>query len=198
MQPPRILHLTRAFVESARRLPREAAAAANKAMQELMHDPGAHGLALEKLSGAAEGLYSLRVDRAHRMILSLEGEAATLFFVGPHDEAYRRAGVLERVPGAKPAAPHHLSIPAPKLRSSGRYLPLAEELLTRPGAEPLMEMRFDEIEQLLGEPLPAAARKQREWWANDPHHVQALAWLMAGCETAAVDLRAGTVQFHRR
>ncbi|MCY3801842.1 MAG: hypothetical protein OXG46_09695 [Chloroflexi bacterium] len=60
---------------------------------------------------------------------------------------------------------------------------------------------FGEIESILGFELPASARLYRPWWANQTAgngHSQALAWGMAGWETAQVDLEAETLLLRRR
>ena len=52
---------------------------------------------------------------------------------------------------------------------------------------------FNEIEAILGFDLPASARLHRPWWSNQRGgngHSQALAWGMAGWETAKVDMDA--------
>ena len=56
---------------------------------------------------------------------------------------------------------------------------------------------FGEIEAVLGFALPPSARRYSAWLANDPYHVQALAWVVPGWKTAAVDLDAETLVFKR-
>ena len=46
---------------------------------------------------------------------------------------------------------------------------------------------FDEVEEVLGEPLPASARQHRPWWANQGR-AHSLAWENAGWKTANVDV----------
>jgi hypothetical protein len=55
-------------------------------------------------------------------------------------------------------------------------------------------MTFDEVDQLVGG-LPPSSRRWAAWWANDPTHVQARAWLEVGRRVDTVDLRAGWVAF---
>jgi hypothetical protein len=75
------------------------------------------------------------------------------------------------------------------------YDPLREVLAVRD--EPVVQMRFVQIESILGRSLPASARKFRPWWGNERAgtHVHAHAWLNAGRKTANVDLDAETVDF---
>ena len=79
----------------------------------------------------------------------------------------------------------------------GKYEPLTH-FLTRSGSRRL-PMKFEEIERLLGFPLPASSRTHRAWWSNNPtNNVMTKAWLAAGYETADVDLPSGRLVFQRR
>ena len=60
---------------------------------------------------------------------------------------------------------------------------------------------FGEIESIIGFELPASARLHRPWWANQSAgsgHSQALAWGVAGWETAEVDMDSETLLLRRR
>lgn len=61
----------------------------------------------------------------------------------------------------------------------------------------VVTLSFAEIERLLGDMLPASARKHAAWWANetDGNHVEARAWLDAGFRTQNLDLNAQIVEF---
>lgn len=77
-----------------------------------------------------------------------------------------------------------------------KYDPLHRFLDDAP--EPIVRMRFVEIERLLGEALPASARRYSAWWSNESpggRHVQSRAWLDAGYRTRNVDLNAQSVEF---
>lgn len=56
---------------------------------------------------------------------------------------------------------------------------------------------FDEIESILGRPLPQIARTNRRWWSNHKGSWQSSAWLHAGCRVIRVDFIRGTVTFHK-
>ena len=58
---------------------------------------------------------------------------------------------------------------------------------------------FGKIEAILGFALPTSARRHRPWWANqrDGGHSHALSWMVAGWETADVDLKGETLLFRR-
>ena len=60
---------------------------------------------------------------------------------------------------------------------------------------------FGEIEAVVGFQLPPSARLHRPWWGNQKRsngHSHALAWSVAGWETAEVDMDAETLLFRRR
>ena len=80
----------------------------------------------------------------------------------------------------------------------GKYQRLYAHLCSLPAQE--WRATFREIEDIIGFELPASARLHRPWWSNQPGdggHSQALAWGVAGWETAGVDLRGETLLFRR-
>lgn len=75
-----------------------------------------------------------------------------------------------------------------------KYEPLYQHLRASEGAS--LEFGFADIEEILGFPLPASARRYPAWWSNsDRSHVQAEAWLRAGYETAEVDVQGERLRF---
>lgn len=76
-----------------------------------------------------------------------------------------------------------------------KYDPL-KEFLSK-GSEQTMALSFEQIEQVIGEPLPASAGDHRAWWANevDGLHVQARAWMDAGWAVESVSLERRSVVF---
>lgn len=61
-----------------------------------------------------------------------------------------------------------------------------------------IRVTFQDIELLLGDPLPPSAREHRSWWENDYiSNKHSLSWLQAGWRVEDVDLTAGEVTFHR-
>ena len=77
-----------------------------------------------------------------------------------------------------------------------KYDPLTRHLSAHD--QPQVAMRFDELEQLLGFPLPPSARKHRGWWSNNPQNsVMTKAWLSAGYQSRDVDLAEGRLLFER-
>ena len=73
-----------------------------------------------------------------------------------------------------------------------KYAPL-EQMLSL-SAQDNVNMTFEEIEAILGFPLPASAYTHRPWWANGGHS-QASAWLDAGYKVTQVNLSEQTVSF---
>lgn len=53
---------------------------------------------------------------------------------------------------------------------------------------------FDEVEEVLGEQLPASARQHRPWWANQGR-AHSLSWEGAGWKTANVDVENEELTF---
>jgi hypothetical protein len=76
-----------------------------------------------------------------------------------------------------------------------RYQLLTERLAGHP--EPEWRASFAEIEEVLGFPLPRAARRGAAWWLDDGKpHVRA--WYGPGWSIGQVDHTGGTVTFRRQ
>src|SRR3990172_336120 len=57
-------------------------------------------------------------------------------------------------------------------------------------------MTFNEIEKIIGAPLPASARAHRAWWSNNPSNsVITREWLTAGFVSEQVDMAAERLVF---
>src|SRR5579859_84205 len=79
-----------------------------------------------------------------------------------------------------------------------RYTPLSDYLQTRPPSQDGVLLHFAEVEQLMGDRLPASARAHRTWWANAASsHTQARSWLEVGWQVANIDMTEETVVFAR-
>ena len=86
-----------------------------------------------------------------------------------------------------------------EMASRGKYRALYSHLCALSAQE--WRPSFSEIESVLGFELPPSARLHRPWWANPRRgngHSHALAWTVAGWETAEVDVEAETLVFRRR
>jgi hypothetical protein len=79
----------------------------------------------------------------------------------------------------------------------GKYDPLFDHLSR--ATEPRLRLSFAEIERIIGDSLPASARRHQAWWANERvgTHVHARSWLDAGYATQRLDLNSATVEFVR-
>lgn len=93
-------------------------------------------------------------------------------------------------PAALPPNPHLTAH-----RGTSRYEGLRVYLSQR--SEPVVRLSFADIENIIGGPLPASARRYRPWWANEQSgtHVHARSWLDVGRRTTNVDLNAATADF---
>lgn len=63
-----------------------------------------------------------------------------------------------------------------------------------------LTLSFEEIEAIIGAPLPPSAYNHREWWSNQSdisNRPQAKSWIEAGFKVDAVQqhARSGTVRF---
>ena len=58
-----------------------------------------------------------------------------------------------------------------------------------------LELSFGQLEEILGAPLPSAARNFRPWWSNSSQSPKP--WQIAGFRSRAVHLGRQTVAFHR-
>jgi hypothetical protein len=78
----------------------------------------------------------------------------------------------------------------------GKFAPLREFLIDQDKA--VVAMSFDQIEALIGQPLPSS-KTSRAFWSNNPdNNVMTRERLAAGFVAEAVDLSAGTLNFRRR
>ena len=215
------LFLADTFIEALTGLPRETVAKVAKAMRFFRRDPHHPGLNFEALH--RDGLFSVRVDRNYRIILRQGGTAPALLYVGNHDDSYKFAARTpewcDQLGPEPPEAVHAYAprgtpvaqtssyvlpvLPAPidaveSLIGTRKYLPLAHLLLSKPDAAARAQLTFPELEKIIGDTLPPAARKHRAWWSNShKRHVQASAWLAVGWRVKQVDLSGETVSFER-
>ena len=80
-----------------------------------------------------------------------------------------------------------------------KYLPFEEWFRKQPTTVEQIEMTFDQVEVILGTPLPASATKLTTWWTNVQPKIQShrTAWLNNGWQVAEFDQRARWVKFAR-
>ncbi len=78
----------------------------------------------------------------------------------------------------------------------GKYTPLRDFLIDQD--KPVISMSFEQIEELIGQPLPSS-KTSRAFWSNNPdNNVMTREWLAAGFLAEAVDLKARTLTFRKR
>ena len=75
---------------------------------------------------------------------------------------------------------------------SNKYQNLTEHLVNM--EENVWEASFEEIQEVLGVPLPESAFQYPAWWANQ-NRAQSRAWEGAAWKTKQVDLKNGKVTF---
>jgi len=197
------------FLGSAYSLPKEIGRKIFKALHLFSKNPDHPGLHREKLSGKAEGLFSIRVDDDYRIIFRQLGAAPVLMEVAKHDDAYRSAETIPAMPAQTDTGVHAFArrrLPpevevelddVAQLVGTRKFLPLAQTLLGRRTNR--ISLSFGEVAEIIGEQLPPSAMKHRAWWANHRgRHVQASAWLGVGWVVEDVDLDKKQVAFASR
>lgn len=77
----------------------------------------------------------------------------------------------------------------------GKYDPLTAYLHQTGAME--VPLTFEEVERIIGGPLPAS-KKYPAWWSNNPsNNVMTKAWLAAGFQTERVDIERERLVFRR-
>ena len=80
-----------------------------------------------------------------------------------------------------------------------KYLPLEEWFRNQSPTAKQITLRFDQVEAILGAPLPPSATKLKTWWTNVQPKIQShrTAWLNHGGRVAEFDQRDRWVRFVR-
>jgi hypothetical protein len=80
-----------------------------------------------------------------------------------------------------------------------KYLPLDEWFRDQPAATKQIELTFDEVEAILGSPLPKSATRLETWWTNVQPKIQShrTAWLNHSWVVSEFNLGARRVKFVR-
>ena len=80
-----------------------------------------------------------------------------------------------------------------------KYLPLEEWFRNQPDTAKQIELTFDQVEAILGAPLPKSATRLSTWWTNVQPKIQShrTAWLNNGWMVVEFDLEARRVRFIR-
>lgn len=80
-----------------------------------------------------------------------------------------------------------------------KYLPLEEWFRKQPTTIKHVELTYEQVETILGTPLPASAIKLKTWWTNFSPKIQShrTAWLNNGWIVKEFDQQARWVRFTR-
>ena len=80
-----------------------------------------------------------------------------------------------------------------------KYLPLEDWFRKQPASAQQIDLTFDQVEAILGSPLPKSVTKLTTWWTNVEPKIQShrTAWLNHGWRVAEFDLQARRVKFVR-
>jgi len=80
-----------------------------------------------------------------------------------------------------------------------KYMPLDEWFHNQPAATKEIDLTYDQVEAILGSPLPKSATKLTTWWTNVQPKIQSqrTAWLNNGWRGAEFDQQAKRVKFVR-
>jgi len=80
-----------------------------------------------------------------------------------------------------------------------KYLPLEAWFRNLPATQTQIEMTFEQVETILGTPLPKSASKLKTWWTNFYPKIQShrTAWLNNGWRVVEFDQQARWVKFNR-
>jgi hypothetical protein len=77
------------------------------------------------------------------------------------------------------------------------YLGLTNHLKFRAAFTRVVKLSFAKIDGLIGTNLPMKAFRESAWWSNSASSVHAKAWLDAGWEVQAANLKEGYVIFKK-
>lgn len=81
------------------------------------------------------------------------------------------------------------------LAGSGRYAALTSFLERQASRSRSVTISFNDLEALIGVPLPKTATEHQIWWENELSSAQALAWLSAGFQVSDVEFSSRQVTF---
>ena len=80
-----------------------------------------------------------------------------------------------------------------------KYLPLEDWFRQQPASKKKITLTFEQVEKILGNPLPASATKLKTWWTNVHPKIQShrTAWLNNGWRVTEFDQSVRRVEFVR-
>ena len=82
---------------------------------------------------------------------------------------------------------------------TGKYTPLENYLHDLPESQKEITLRFEQIEKILNDKLPASAYEDRRWWDHETegNHVNKRAWSNAGWKVASLEVNQKWVKLVR-
>lgn len=105
-----------------------------------------------------------------------------------------KVAALEKFSTEKPVESQSKSRSVKEVRGKYRYL--ADYLANC--QRDIVDLTFDELEEIIKSKLPESCRKHRAIWANSNSHSIAVAWIAAGYRTTDVNIKEKKVRFERR
>lgn len=123
-------------------------------------------------------------------------ERVTEFYVMLGNWLGGTAGSAQGNADAEPGRGRRRRSRAPtRAATNSRYAGIGEYLKGQSG--PAAEVSFQDLEQAIGNGLPASAEKHRAWWANTERNTQARVWMEEGWRVDSVDFDQRMVSFSR-
>ena len=82
---------------------------------------------------------------------------------------------------------------------AGKYTPLETYLRGLPASQKEVTLRFEQIERILNDKLPASAYEDQRWWMHvtEGNHVSGRSWTNAGWKVESLDVNAKWVKLSR-
>ena len=82
---------------------------------------------------------------------------------------------------------------------AGKYTPLENYLRVLPKSQRETTLRFEQIEGIWSDKLPASAYEDRRWWDHEKeaNHVDTRSWSNAGWKVDSLDVNKKWVKFVR-
>jgi CBS domain-containing protein len=83
------------------------------------------------------------------------------------------------------------------VRNQNRYARLAVFLREQPAGWDVLQLSFEDIEAIIDDKLPDAARRHRVWWSNEDSSPQAQTWKGIGWQVMTISMPEEKVVFSR-
>lgn len=82
---------------------------------------------------------------------------------------------------------------------AGKYTPLEKYLGELPSNQSEVMLDFEQIEEILKNPLPSSAYEDQRWWEHETegNHIHRRSWTVAGWTIKSLDVKGQKVKFVR-